>query len=194
MKTQEIDTQIEDLQSQIQNLQKQISGLRADRPLEEFADYKLKDMDGKEVLFSSLFKQCDELLVIHNMGKACSYCTMWGDTLSSATNIINDRVPLVLISPNEPEVMNEFVTKRNWQFKCISAYGSSFIADCGYAHEKEGRTYFMPGVSAFVKNEGKIYRANKDTFGPGDMYCSPWHFFDLLAKKVNGWTPKFEYQ
>lgn len=193
MSYQDTDNNIQSLQSEIEKLQEQISHLRAERPLESFTDYTLKDKSASDVLFSSLFKDSDELLVIHNMGKACSYCTMWADTLSSATTIINNRVPMVLVSPNEPAIMDAFSSSRNWQFTCISGHGSTFIADCGYAYEKESKTYYMPGVSAFVKKEGKIYRTNKDYFGPGDVYCSPWHFFDLLSKKVNDWQPKFDY-
>jgi predicted dithiol-disulfide oxidoreductase (DUF899 family) len=193
MTYQDTDKQIELLQTEIEAKQKQISELRKNRELEAFSDYTLKDKNGNEVLFSYLFNDNEELLVIHNMGKQCSYCTMWADTLSSATQVINDRVPMVLVSPNEPSIMKDFSENRGWQFTCISAFESDFIKDCGYATEKEAKIYYMPGVSAFIKKEGKIYRSNKDYFGPGDVYCSPWHFFDLLSKKENGWVPKFEY-
>ena len=187
------DKAIEKLQQDIEKIQSEISALRSNRELELFEDYTLYHRDASAVLLSSLFKDQDELLLIHNMGKSCSYCTMWADTLNSSTTIINDRVPMVLISPNEPSVLDTFASSRNWNFLCVSAHGTNFISDSGYSYEKEGKTYYMPGVSAFVKKEGKIYRTNKDYFGPGDVYCSPWHFFDLLSKKDNGWTPKFDY-
>lgn len=194
MTYQDTDKAIALLQEEIEKLQKQISEHREQRALEAFEDYTLKNVDGKEVLLSSLFGDGDELLLIHNMGKQCSYCTMWADALSSSSTIINDRVPMVLVSPNEPATLKEFSTSRGWQFTCLSAHDTSFVIDAGYAEIKDGKTYYMPGVSAFVKKEGKIYRSNKDYFGPGDAYCSPWHFFDLLSKKDNGWTPKFEYK
>jgi predicted dithiol-disulfide oxidoreductase (DUF899 family) len=187
------DKEIGKLQQEIEKIQKSISDLRKNRALELFEDYTLYHRDATPVLFSSLFKDQEELLVIHNMGKSCSYCTMWADTLNSATTIINDRVPMVLVSPNEPAVLNEFASSRDWKFLCVSAHGTKFIGDSGYSYEKECKIYYNPGVSAFVKKEGKLYRSNKDYFGPGDVYCSPWHFFDLLSKKDNGWTPKFEY-
>ena len=193
MAYQETDNEIQKLQESIEKIQSQISELRANRELEFFDDYTLQDGKGNDVLLSSLFQDKDELLVIHNMGKSCSYCTMWADTLSSATKVINDRVPMVLVSPNEFTVMNEFATSRKWEMTCLSAHKSSFIKDCGYSSDKDGKTYYMPGVSAFLKKEGKIYRTNKDYFGPGDVYCSPWHFFDLLSKKVNNWVPKMVY-
>ncbi len=193
MTYQETDNEIQKLQESIEKIQAQISELRANRELEVFEDYTLLDIKGNNVLFSSLFQDKEELLVIHNMGKSCAYCTMWADTLSSSTRVINNRVPMVLVSPNEYQIMHEFASSRNWEMNCLSAHESTFIKDCGYATEKDGKTYYMPGVSAFLKKDGKIYRTNKDYFGPGDVYCSPWHFFDLLSNKVNNWVPKMIY-
>ena len=69
--------------------------------------------------------------------------------------------------------------------------GTTFIADLGF-EPKPGS--YMPGVSALVRKDGKIYRANYDYFGPGDFYCAPWHLFDLFPKGANGWHPKMGYK
>lgn len=193
MTYQDTDKKIEAIQSEIEALQSQISELRKERALEPFDDYTLRDKNGVAHQLSSLFGDSDELLVIHNMGKGCRYCTMWADALSSSTSMINDRVPMVLVSPDEASVMKTFSESRDWEFTCMSAHQTRFIYDAGYAKDKEGKTFYTPGVSAFIKKEGKLYRANKDYFGPGDAYCSAWHLFDLLPKKDNGWQPKYEY-
>ena len=73
----------------------------------------------------------------------------------------------------------------------LSGAGSTFIKDMGF--EKEGRK-FWPGVSAFIRKDGKIYRTAYDHFGPGDAYCSVWHFFDLFPNQVGGWQPKYDYK
>lgn len=193
MTYQETDNQIEAIQTEIEVLRMKILELRKERPLEEFDDYALLDKDGNTVMLSSLFQDKDELLVIHNMGKSCTYCTLWADGFSSLTKPLNDRVPFVLISPNPPSIMKEFSESRNWEFNCISAHDSNFIKDVGYSYLKGGRTYYNPGVSAFVKKDNKIYRSNKDYFGPGDTYNNVWHFFDLLSKGSNDWQPKYHY-
>ena len=44
-------------------------------------DYTLKDPDGHPVNLHSLFGTKDDLIIIHNMGKSCPYCTLWADGL-----------------------------------------------------------------------------------------------------------------
>ncbi len=186
----QIYAQIESLQSDIAKKRKEILALRAQAAPEPVADYTLHDREGRAVKLSDLFDDRDELLVIHNMGKACKYCTLWADGLTGFTRAMSDRVPFVLISPDEPAVQKEFADSRSWNFDMLSAAGTSFIADMGFYKEKEG---YYPGVSALFRKDGQIYRASYDFFGPGDTYASIWHFFDLLPKRVNGWQPKYEY-
>ena len=41
----------------------------------------------------------------------------------------------------------------------------------------------LPGVSTLRKNDdGSIERIGVSMFGPGDNFCSVWHFFGLLEK------------
>lgn len=73
----------------------------------------------------------------------------------------------------------------------LSGHGASFIKDMGFESAKRG---FMPGVSVFHKDkDARIFRIAVDQFGPGDDYCTIWHFFDLLPLGSNGWEPKFSY-
>ncbi|MCW3126923.1 MAG: hypothetical protein JWO03_2581 [Bacteroidetes bacterium] len=187
----QIYSQIESLQSDIANKRKEILTLRSQAEPEPVADYTLQDAGGKDLLLSSLFDDRDELLVIHNMGKGCKYCTLWADGFNGVTKPLADRVPFVLISPDTPEVQREFAAGRGWAFPMLSAAKSTFTQDLGFYKEGEG---YWPGVSALIRKDGKIYRASYDFFGPGDVYSSVWHFYDLLPKKVNGWQPKYEYK
>lgn len=182
--------QIDALQKEITQRREQIIELRSKIEHELIADYMLKGWNGEEVLLSSLFDERDELLVIHNMGKRCTYCTLWADGLNGSTLPLNDRVPFVVVSPDAPVVQKEFAESRNWKFKMLSAEGTTFIADLGF-EPKPGSYY--PGVSAFVRKDGKIYRTAYDYFGPGDPYCSVWHLFDLLPQRENNWSPKYKY-
>jgi predicted dithiol-disulfide oxidoreductase (DUF899 family) len=187
----ELQESINNLQKEIEAKRKQILDLRQQMELEPVNDYALKDHDGNTVMLSSLFDERDELMVIHNMGKRCSYCTLWADGFNGFTLPLADRMPFVLISPDEPQVQKDFAESRGWQFNMLSAAGSTFTKDLGF--EPEPGNYW-PGVSALVRKDGKIYRAAYDHFGPGDMYASIWHLFDLFPKQDNGWQPKYKYK
>ena len=133
----------------------------------------------------------EDLILIHNMGKKCAYCTLWADGFNGVRQHLQDRAGFVVISPDEPATIKEFAASRGWRFNILSSRGSSFTKDMGFENEK-GEP--MPGVSAFQKNgQGKVLRVSRAGFGPGDDYCAVWHLFDLLADGSNGWRPKFSY-
>jgi len=178
------------IQKEIGAKREAIAALRAQLQPEPINDYALKNWKGEEVMLSSLFDERGELMVIHNMGKRCTYCTLWADGFNGFALPLADRAPFVVISPDAPDVQKEFAESRGWKFDMLSAEGSSFIADLGF--EPEPGTYW-PGVSTFKMEGGKIYRITKDTFGPGDDYCSIWHLFELLPDKDSKWQPKYNY-
>lgn len=190
MNNEQIKTQIETIQQEIDAKYKEIKSLRANLTHKRIEDYALKNFKGDAVLLSSLFGNSNQLLVIHNMGKRCSYCTLWADNLNGITKPLADAVPFVLVSPDSPAVQEEFAASRAWKFPMLSAEGTDFIAQMGY-EPKPG--VFHPGVSVVVKKEDGLYQAASDGFGPGDPYCSIWHFLDLLPNGHGDWQPKFTY-
>ncbi len=183
--------QIAATQKEIELSRNKILELRTQLAEEPVSDYALKDWNGNEVMLSSLFDERNELLVVHNMGKKCVYCTMWADGFNGFVLPLNDRMPFVVVSPDSPEVQKEFAESRGWKFKMLSTDGSSFTKDMGF--EPKPKSYW-PGVSAFIRKDGKIYRTSYDHFGPGDFYCSPWHLFDLFPASDNEWQPKYNYK
>ena len=156
---------------------------------QQVTDYVFKDWDNKNVKLSSLFGKSKDLILVHNMGKRCPYCTMWADGFNGVVDHIQDRTSFVVVSPDSPETQKAFATGRGWKFKMLSAMGTSFSKDMGF----QGDEGAEPGVSVFHKVDGKILRVAKDKFGPGDPYCIVWHFFDLLPKGDDGWSPKYKY-
>lgn len=184
---------IQALQKEIFEKQKELAALRLKEAPEEIANYSFRNTNNEELTLLELFDDKDELLLIHNMGKSCVYCTMWADALSGMNTLIQDRVKMVLSSPDEVAVMKEFSESRNWQFPSLSYHGTDFSVDMGFAYDKEGRRWYQPGVSALVRKGDKIYRTAYDFFGPGDVYCAPWHLFELLPKGANNWQPKYKY-
>jgi predicted dithiol-disulfide oxidoreductase (DUF899 family) len=186
----DVYAKIASLQDEISQKRKQIIALRKEAMPEPVADYSLKDHTGKEVLLSSLFDERDELLIIHNMGKACTYCTLWADGINGVIKPLRDRVPFVVVSPDSPATQRAFAESRGWNFTMLSAEGSTFTSDLGFYKEGEG---YWPGVSALIRKDGQLFRYSYDFFGPGDPYSNVWHFYDLLPKRVNGWQPKYDY-
>ena len=144
-------------------------------------DYTMKDREGKDVKLSEMFGDNKYLILIHNMGKGCSYCTMWADGFKDTYKEIEKKAAFVLVSPDKPEVHKEFAESHDWTYKSYSANGTDFIFDMGYDFIKEGKHNYWPGVSVFEKDDsGNMKRVSKDIFGPGDFYCNIWHFLDLL--------------
>jgi predicted dithiol-disulfide oxidoreductase (DUF899 family) len=190
MKT-KTDMQIDELEYQLQDIKQKVAELRRQRPREEVRDYDLLDSEGRETPLSSLFGDRSNLILVHNMGRNCSYCTMWADGFNGLLPHLESRAAFVLTSPDKPEAQQEFLRARGWDFPVYSTAGTSFIADMGFDDEKEG---LMPGVSVFTKEDGKIYRVSRAEFGPGDNFCATWHFFELLPEGINGWEPKLSYE
>jgi predicted dithiol-disulfide oxidoreductase (DUF899 family) len=142
-------------------------------------DYTLTDHNGNAVKLSEAFGDRDQLLLIHNMGFRCPYCTMWADGFNGLYRYMQRRAGFVLVSNDDPEKQKRGAEKRGWRFPMLSAQGTTLFRDLGFTDDKDGD---WPGVSALKKNaDGSIERTAADIFGPGDMYNSAWHFFDLLA-------------
>lgn len=177
---------IDDLTRRIQELKEALSEARREQAPEPIADHELRGEDGAPVRLSELFGDRDDLLLIHNMGTGCDYCTMWADGLNGMLPYLEDRSSVVLVSPDEPATQRAFADERGWRFRLASAAGTSFIDDLGF--EVDGGA--QPGVSALHRQpDGAIVRTGRDVFGPGDDYCPPWRLFDLLHGGPGDWGP-----
>jgi predicted dithiol-disulfide oxidoreductase (DUF899 family) len=186
----EIDSTVNRLEYEVQEIKRRIAELRRARPAEDVKDYSFAHWSGASVPIADLFETKDTLLIVHNMGISCSYCTMWADGLNGLFPHLSDRTAFVLISPDEPAAQKAFAKARGWRFPVYSASRTSFIEDMGFFHKTEG---LMPGVSALQKTRGKIVRVARAEFGPGDDFCATWHLFDLLPGGAEGWSPKNVY-
>lgn len=188
----DIDRQVDELEYQLQEIKRKVAELRRQRPPEEVGDYTFHDAAGREVTLSSLFGDGDELIVVHNMGRDCAYCSMWADGFTGLLPHLTSRAAFAVTSPDEPLAQEEFRRARGWNFPLYSTRGTSFVADMGFAGGEGG---LMPGVSAFSKDEaGRIHRVGRAEFGPGDDFCAVWHFFELLPRGADGWEPRPSYE
>jgi len=187
-KTKEKKSSSSKLEKKLQKLEEDIRGSRNKMikvlsklgKMNEVTDYELKDWNGNPIKLSAIFGNKNDLVLVHNMGKSCSYCTLWADGFNGTQYFTEKQAGFVVVSPDPPGVQKEFALSRGWKFRMYSGHDSPFIKDMGYQTDKGD---YWPGVSVFHKDEnGKISRVAKDFFGPGDFYCSVFHFLDLIPK------------
>jgi len=182
---------IEQLEKELTDKKRELAELKQSRFNEQVKDYSLKGPGGTTKYLSDMFGSSNELIVIHNMGKGCPYCTLWADGFNGVLDHFENRAGFVVVSPDDPLTQQSFAKSRGWKFKMFSGEGSNFIKDMGFLSD-DGSS--MPGLSIFRKDEkGQIYRTSKDFFGPHDNYSGIWHIFDLLPNGINDWEPKFKY-
>ena len=184
-------SQFESLEKELQEAKKRLVARRKELPPREVGEYTFKTWRGSEVTLASLFGKRDELMVIHNMGKQCPYCTLWADGFNGIYKHLDNRAPFVVISNDRYVVQRTFGKGRGWKFKMVSSYGTTFFKDMGFAGPK-GEPW--PGVSTFKRtSDGKIWQVASAGFGPWDDYCALWPLIDLLPNGVNAWEPKHKY-
>jgi predicted dithiol-disulfide oxidoreductase (DUF899 family) len=186
-------TEIANLEKDLMEKNKTLAELRRRLPKEEVADANLTDREGATTKLSQLFGNKRDLMVIHNMGVNCPYCTLWADGFNGIAEHLQDRTAFALVSADDYKTQRNFADGRKWRFPMYSAKDSTFIADMGFEGEDSPYGKYSPGVSTFVKDGGKVLRVGKASFGPGDPFCSVWHLFDLLEKGTDDWQPKYKY-
>jgi predicted dithiol-disulfide oxidoreductase (DUF899 family) len=159
-------------------------------PKDPITDYTFGTQYG-DVPLSGLFGSKSDLIVIHNMGIDCRYCTLWADGFSGVSVHLSDRAGFVVASPDTVEVQQNFAMSREWDFPMVSCAENTFIEDMGFQNENGGA---LPGVSTFSKaDDGIITRQGAANFGPGDDFCGTWHILDMLKDGADGWVPKYGY-
>ncbi len=133
--------------------------LAAERELEEHAEqveqqrrelpwvpveneYGFATEDGRKSL-PELFEGRSQLLIYHLMfGEdwevACPGCSSLADGLSGTVVHLNGRdVTLICMSQAPLEKLVAYKERYGWTVPWVSAYGSDFLFDCGYAFRRE---------------------------------------------------------
>lgn len=189
MKYQDAAARLQGYRDEMTSLREKVRATLQAQDHQAVADYEFRTTSGTCHL-SELFGAQDTLIVIHNMGAGCSYCTLWADGLNGVVDHLSSRAAFVVTSPDSPADQQRFAAERGWRFNMVSHAGSSFAEDMGYANGER----MHPGVSVFRRLTDGVVRVADTEFGPGDDFCSVWHLFDLLPEGVNGWQPRYRYQ
>ena len=181
-----MNDRIRGIEKQILELKGELAKARQEAEPEPVEDYEFSTVDGPRKL-SEMFGGMDDLLLVHNMGKSCNYCSLWADGLDGYFPHIAGRAAMVLVSPDAPEVQREFAEQRGWRFPTATDSDGSFTKAMGMLNETDG---YWPGVSSFHKaDDGSITRRNTAFFGPGDDFCPVWPLFELLEGGQRDWEP-----
>lgn len=178
--------EIEALEMKIYEMNQELFKLRGEVSPEKVDDYTLQSESGP-VKLSELFGDKKELILIHNMGRSCDYCTMWADGFESMRRHLESRAAFVLCSPDSPEKQKDVRDERGWSYRMVTDDNKEFTTAMGFY----GENGWWPGASMFVKNDdGTISRSGKCFFGPGDAFCPTWHFFSMFPGGAGNWEPK----
>jgi predicted dithiol-disulfide oxidoreductase (DUF899 family) len=188
MSSKTLTRKIRKLEARLVRQHQKLGELKRRRPPEPVANYTLAGPTGP-VKLSALFGSHKDLIVVHNMGRRCPYCTMWADGYNGLRPHLENRAAFAVVSPDSVKVQQAFAQSRGWKFRMLSGKDSVFAADMGFMDGRQP----LPGVSTFRRKGNKIYRIASAPFGPYDPFCATWHFFDLLADGVGDWSPKFQY-
>ena len=178
---QELEQQIFELCGQLQELQKSVDPI-------EVPNYSFETEIGSTTLLD-LFGKHDKLLLIHNMGQACRYCTLWADGFNGFVPHLESALSLVLVSKDTPEVQRRFANSRGRKFRLASHGGGPYMKEQAAMAEYEN----MPGAATYERNGNTIYRKNSCAFGPGDLYCSIWNLLGMAGLGEADWTPQYRY-
>ena len=180
------EKKVRKLESTMMKNKIKLAKLRAKIPLTPVDSYSFVGRDGKPVALKKLFGRYDQLILIHNMGQMCTYCSLWADGFNGLLGQIARRAAFVVETPDPVATQRKLAKKRGWKFDMVSSQGTSFRKEMGYENNKG---YPYPGISTFVKKGEKVYRAGHGSFGRGDNFCVLWDMFDLLPGRVKDFKP-----
>ena len=180
--------EIQNLEQQIFELGKELRELQKSVEPTEVPNYSFETEYGSTTMLD-LFGNHDNLLLIHNMGQACRYCTLWADGFNGFVSHLESALSVVLVSKDSPEIQRRFANSRGWRFRLASHGGSPYMNEqtTMMGHEN------MPGAATYERKGDHIYRKNTCVFGPGDLYCSIWNLLGLAGMGEQDWTPQYRY-
>jgi len=183
-----MSSEITRIEGQIFELTKQLAELRTQNSGTEIRNYSFKTLHGKTSLLE-MFGEQDKLLVIHNMGQGCRYCTLWADGLNGFVPHLESTMALALVSKDEPVLQRRFANSRGWRFQLASHGGGEYIKEQTVMEGEDN----MPGAVVYERDGEHIFRKNSCVFGPGDLYCSIWPLLAMAGLGDANWTPQFHY-
>ena len=182
------DDKIAAIERRIGELTAELNALRRASVGTSTPSYEFETLAGKTTL-RALFGEREQLLVIHNMGQGCRYCTLWADGFNGLLPHLESVLAVVLASKDPPETQRRFAASRGWRFRMVSHGGGAYIREQGVFGEAEN----YPGAVLYEREGERIRRKNACVFGPGDLYCAVWPLLGLAGLGSEDFTPQYRY-
>lgn len=183
-----LNAQISELEQQIFELNGKLQELRKTATGGEVRNYPFSTLASETDLLR-LFGDNDTLLVIHNMGQGCRYCTLWADGFNGFLPHLESAMGVALVSKDPPALQRQFANARGWRFQLASHGGGDYISEQTVVPGESN----MPGAVVYQREGASIRRKSACVFGPGDQYCSLWSLLGLAGLGPEDWTPQFSY-
>lgn len=158
-------------------------------------DYVFAEPEGK-VTLADLFSGRGQLIVQHLMmgpdwNEACPACSFWADNFNGIDMHLAARdTSFVAVSRVPLEKLTAYKKRMGWTFRWVSSLDSDFNFDFGVSLRPGEKYNFgtidakgeMPGVTAFRREEGAIYRTYS-TYARGlDLLNGTYHLLDITSK------------
>lgn len=182
------NAEIAALEAQIFELTGKLNALRQAELGDTVPNYTFATQGGETSLLS-LFGDQDTLLVIHNMGQGCRYCTLWADGFNGFLPHLESAMSVVLVSKDAPDLQRQFANSRGWRFRLASHGGGAYVQE----QTVQDGAANMPGAVVYTRDGDTIRRKNAVVFGPGDLFCSAWNLLALAGLNTETWTPQYTY-
>ena len=176
------------IEREIGELTAELNALRKEARATQVPNYAFQTTAGETTL-RALFADKRQMLVIHNMGQACRYCTLWADGFNGLLPHLESALAVTLVSKDSPETQRRFANSRGWRFRMASHGGGAYIQEQGVCGSAEN----YPGAVVYERDGDVLSRRNACVFGPGDLYCAMWPLLGMAGLGEESWTPQYNY-
>ena len=193
-------------------LRDELSAARRELPWELVdKEYTFEGPDGR-VTLDGMFEGRGQLVIYHAMfnpatatdrtswtrDAACTACSYWMDNFDNIVVHLNHRdITMAAVSMAPVDKLEAYKERMGWTFPWYSSAGSQFNFDYHVSltpeQMKAGKAEYNfrvdgvgqsenPGVSVFVRDEGRIFHTYS-TYARGlDMLNVAYHYMDLVPK------------
>ena len=185
---------VDAIQVEIKKLRVELRDLQKKECRQVEKEYVFSSSNG-DVSLTDLFGDQNDLILVHNMGADCPYCTAYADGINGVLHHLENRSAVAMLSPDSVSAHKDFAFSRGWKMKMLSTHehGEDFNKEMGFWATDNNSEGVWPGFSCFHKEGDTITRTGFSYFDPGDEFCVLFPILELLKDGYKGWEPEFKY-
>jgi predicted dithiol-disulfide oxidoreductase (DUF899 family) len=180
--------EIRQLEKEIWEQTVRLEMLRKNNKATKVKNYQLQTLGGKTSLMDC-FAGKDKMLVIHNMGQNCRWCTAWGDIINAALPYLESEFSVVLVSGDLPQAQRTFALSRHWDFRMVSHSNNEYISEQSIISGEKN----IPGIVCYERSGENILLKNASAFYPGDAFNPIFHLLSVGGIGLKEFKPQFNY-